>query len=72
MYICLCNGITDQDLEQAAARSKRTEDILSALGLGSSCGICLTDAINKLSTKQSGHNDSKTASKIEQKSLISN
>lgn len=72
MYICLCHGITEQDLEQAAQRSKRTEDILNTLGLGKSCGICLTDAIGKITTGKNSHTEQTPAVKIEQKSPISN
>lgn len=73
MYVCLCHGITESDLEQAAQRSKRTEDILSSLGLGSSCGICLTEAIDKLTpAKSATHHDKSAPVKSEQKSAISN
>ena len=72
MYICLCHGITESDLEQAARRHKRKEDVLSSLGLGQSCGICLSEAIDKLNVTKSSHNDSQLAKKREQKSTPSN
>ncbi len=73
MYVCLCHGITESDLEQAAQRSKRTEDILASLGLGQSCGICLTEAIDKLGpAKTATHHEQSTSNKREQKSAISN
>lgn len=73
MYVCLCHGITESDLEQAAQRSKRTEDILASLGLGQSCGICLTEAISKLGPAQSAtHHEKSTPKKAEQKSVVSN
>lgn len=41
MYVCLCAGITDRQIEQAARRGARTVEALGAeLGVGTACGCC--------------------------------
>ncbi|EQC46238.1 (2Fe-2S)-binding protein [Bacteriovorax sp. Seq25_V] len=51
MYICICNGITEEMLETAAKQSHSEREILNRLGVGNSCGICVIDAIEKLNQK---------------------
>jgi bacterioferritin-associated ferredoxin len=41
MYVCLCAGITDKQIEQAARSGARTVEALGAeLGVGTVCGCC--------------------------------
>ena len=49
MYICICHGITDTQLTEAIKGNsgKNTKDIIKSLGVGSDCGICLEDAIER-------------------------
>ena len=47
MYVCVCNQITDKMVEDAAKATKNPTEALTKLGIGSSCGICLIDAIEK-------------------------
>ena len=47
MYVCLCKGITEEMLDQALKRSAKTSDALKHLGVGSDCGICLIEAVEK-------------------------
>lgn len=51
MYICICRGITEEDLKRVnqAAQGNSTE-VLKNLGVGDSCGICLIDALDKLNS----------------------
>lgn len=45
MYVCLCRGITDQDIQQAiedGAESYR--EIRDLLDLGTCCGRCVPEA----------------------------
>lgn len=51
MYICICNGITEEMLETACLQGASDKDVLNRLGIGNSCGICLIDAIDKIRTK---------------------
>ncbi len=42
MYVCICNGITDRAIREAAERGARDFVDLSAMtGCGSSCGSCV-------------------------------
>jgi bacterioferritin-associated ferredoxin len=41
MYVCICNGITDRDIRDAARAGARDLDQLSATtGCTTSCGSC--------------------------------
>lgn len=45
MYVCLCNGITDRDIRQAAAAGAQTlNDLQRDLGVATCCGRCATCA----------------------------
>lgn len=46
MYICLCKGITDKQLEEAQKNSKSFRDVCKSLGLGTDCGACVREAID--------------------------
>jgi bacterioferritin-associated ferredoxin len=46
MYICLCKGITDQDIREAIKTSASKKEIFKKLGVASDCGSCLEEALN--------------------------
>jgi bacterioferritin-associated ferredoxin len=50
MYICICKGITEQQIQDAVTSrtSHNPKDILKALGVGSDCGTCVEDAVRSL------------------------
>ncbi|WP_034729034.1 (2Fe-2S)-binding protein [Bacteriovorax sp. BSW11_IV] len=48
MYICICNGITEDQLKTAMTNSYNAKETLKKLGVGDSCGICLVDAIERI------------------------
>lgn len=49
MYVCLCNGITDRAIREAADRGARDLTDLQALtGCASSCGSCADVALQVL------------------------
>jgi bacterioferritin-associated ferredoxin len=50
MYICICKGITDKQIQEAVTsrNSNNPKEILKALGVGSDCGTCVEDAVNTL------------------------
>lgn len=52
MYVCICKGISDKDIESAMITHQNTKDILKTLGVGSECGTCLIDAIESLKSRQ--------------------
>lgn len=67
MYVCICKGITQKQLEDAVASRKgqATKDVMRALGLGSDCGTCVEDAIKQMlqtSNKKSRHSHSEKSS----------
>tara|TARA_Y100000780_G_scaffold231707_1_gene258251 strand:+ start:8134 stop:8343 length:210 start_codon:yes stop_codon:yes gene_type:complete len=47
MYICICNGITEQDIIEASKTSSNSLEIMKVLGVASDCGRCLQVAIDK-------------------------
>jgi bacterioferritin-associated ferredoxin len=64
MYICVCKGITDKELEeQYLLHQGNTHQILKALGVGSECGICLTEAIDHLNQNQANFQQHKPSQK---------
>lgn len=45
MYVCLCRGITDQDIKDALADGANSyRDIREQLDLGTCCGRCAPEA----------------------------
>ena len=45
MYVCICNGVTDRDIQDAASRGARTvKDLRRELGVASECGKCASCA----------------------------
>lgn len=56
MYICLCNGITDKQLESAyKSRKGNMKETFKALGLGSDCGACLEKAFQEVQQRVPKH-----------------
>lgn len=42
MYVCLCNGITDRDIERAAATAEGSvAQVYRGLGCAPQCGKCV-------------------------------
>jgi bacterioferritin-associated ferredoxin len=42
MYVCICNGVTDHDIRQAAeAGCRGVAELTMRTGAGSTCGSCL-------------------------------
>ncbi|MBE5316657.1 MAG: (2Fe-2S)-binding protein [Xanthomonadales bacterium] len=49
MYVCLCHGVTDKAIREAAQSGVESLDELSATtGCGSSCGCCKALALEIL------------------------
>lgn len=55
MYVCICKGITEKQIQEAVTsrNSNNPKDILKSLGIGSDCGTCVEDAISTLLEKSS-------------------
>ena len=49
MYVCICHGITDREIRQAAEDGCRdVHELTMRSGCGSNCGSCLPIAIEIL------------------------
>ena len=49
MYVCICNGVTDRDIRQAAeAGCRSVQELTMRTGAGSNCGSCLDIAADLL------------------------
>lgn len=49
MYVCICNGVTDAHIEEAAAQGVDTvAELTMRTGCGSNCGSCLEMAADLL------------------------
>ncbi|HEX2082612.1 MAG TPA: (2Fe-2S)-binding protein [Xanthomonadaceae bacterium] len=49
MYVCLCNGVTENDIREAAAAGCRTmTELTMRTGAGANCGSCLETAAELL------------------------
>ena len=47
MYVCLCRGITEQDIKEAVANGAESyREIRDFLDLGTCCGRCAPEAKN--------------------------
>lgn len=45
MYVCLCRGITDQDIKEAVANGAESyREVREMLDLGTCCGRCAPEA----------------------------
>ncbi|RMA79998.1 (2Fe-2S)-binding protein [Umboniibacter marinipuniceus] len=60
MFVCVCAGITQQQINNAVTRGARTVDQLrSQLNVASGCGMCLEDV-----TEQLSHHSTHTAAEF--------
>jgi len=49
MYVCICNGVTDRDIRQAAdAGCRSLAELTMRTGCGATCGTCLDMAAQLL------------------------
>ena len=45
MYVCICNGVTERDIRQAAEAGCRSlPELTMRTGCGATCGTCLETA----------------------------
>ena len=45
MYVCICNGVTDRQIREAAASGVRSvAELTMRTGCGANCGSCLETA----------------------------
>ncbi len=55
MIVCVCHSVSDRDIARVAAQGCNSfEDLQSALGVASRCGICRQQALDSLQSQASG------------------
>jgi bacterioferritin-associated ferredoxin len=56
MYVCICNGVTERDIRQAAEAGCRSlPELTMRTGCGATCGTCLDTAAELLDEVRSMH-----------------
>ncbi len=60
MYICICKGITDEQLKKQVVSGKPTKEILKLLGIGDECGVCVLTAIDEITAQLKRQQESKS------------
>ena len=56
MYVCICNGVTDRDIRQAAeAGCRSVAELTMRTGAGATCGSCLDLAAQLLEEARTVH-----------------
>lgn len=54
VYVCVCNGVTDRDIQSAVEEGCDSLDALAArTGCGSTCGCCREYAVEAIAQAQS-------------------
>lgn len=49
MFVCVCAGITEQQINHAMSRGARTvEQLRNELNVASGCGMCLDDVAEQI------------------------
>ena len=53
MYVCICNGVTDRQIREAAAAGCTTvAELTMRTGAGANCGSCVDMAMDVLQAAQ--------------------
>jgi len=56
MYVCICNAITDQEIERAISDGHVTaEAVYSACGVAPQCGTCREEITEMIEGKIAAH-----------------
>jgi len=58
MFICICNRVSSQVVEDYARRGLGVDALRADLGLASNCGQCLDHALDLMSEVQTRHGES--------------
>jgi bacterioferritin-associated ferredoxin len=53
MLVCICNGISDRDIDEALSNgANNISDLRNSLGLGNCCGQCASFAKDMIGDRQ--------------------
>ena len=56
VYVCICNGVTDHQIREAAANGVRSmAELTMRTGCGATCGTCLDTALEILEDARARH-----------------
>jgi bacterioferritin-associated ferredoxin len=58
MYLCICKGITEENVRHQVrinASHLPAQEILKKLGVGTDCGVCLISAIEQIQQEMNSH-----------------
>ena len=51
MYVCICQAVTDQQIDQAVVDGVRSfNDLQEVLGVSTGCGVCTENARRRFET----------------------
>ncbi|MGI4992626.1 (2Fe-2S)-binding protein [Halobacteriovorax sp. GFR7] len=65
MYICICNAITQDMLDNAIKQGQTEKEVINSLGIGNSCGVCLLEQVSAgLAKKNLKANQKELASEV--------
>ncbi len=67
MIVCICKGITENQLEKMLDLGQNKKEILKRLKIGQDCGLCVKDAIDMIEENRNGN--SKNNPKINSSSV---
>jgi bacterioferritin-associated ferredoxin len=48
MYICICKGITEEQIISLLKMGLSRGEVLRRLGVGEDCGVCVVQSVDKL------------------------
>jgi bacterioferritin-associated ferredoxin len=57
MYVCICNGVTDHQIREAASGVRSMAELTMRTGCGASCGTCLETASAILEASRAERDD---------------
>lgn len=64
MYICICNAITQDMLDNAIKQGQSEKEVMNKLGIGNSCGVCVLEQVSAgLKAKKNSHTNSTESTK---------
>ncbi|WP_419172205.1 (2Fe-2S)-binding protein [Halobacteriovorax sp.] len=64
MYICICNAITQDMLDNAIKQGQSEKEVMNKLGIGNSCGVCVLEKVSSgLAAKKKAEASQQTAKK---------
>jgi len=66
MYLCLCKGITEEQVKVLLAKGHRGHELLNRLGIGKECGVCILAATSGISSMESSLVPEKNSSSMVQ------